>query len=342
MKLRRLLLLAGLVGICIVILAHLGDVPKFIDALGQLRWYVIPLVIIVQLASYYFNARYYQAFFAISDYKVGLKRLYQISLAINFANQALPSGGVAGTTYLSDAVKPEVPSGMAALAQLGRYIFTFLSYFIVLAVGLLLLFLGRSNDLNKPSVRLVILLMLGVLAIGLVLLMVFQERTRLEVVLKQGVRFINAFGRRILRRKKALIGPHRTDGFLYEFYSGYRLVIGQKGHWPNLLGWSLGYNIAEVLTIYVVFLGLGQWPNPGVVITAYTLAIIASFAGFLTGGVGVYELGMIGTFTALGVPFATGFTVVLVYRALSMILFLPPGFYLYRRGLLRRGHEAVS
>jgi len=36
------------------------------------------------------------------------------------------------------------------------------------------------------------------------------------------------------------------------------------------LAWSLAYNVAEVLTIYVVFVGLGIWINPGVVITAYT------------------------------------------------------------------------
>jgi len=343
MKLRRLLLVAGLIGIGVLVLVHLGDLSKFWDALQDLQWYVIPLVIIVQLASYYFNARYYQAFFAISHFHISLRRLYETSLAINFANQVLPSGGVAGTTYLSEAVKPEVPAGTAALAQLGRYIFTFLSYFIVLAIGFLLLFLGRNSDLNKPSVRLVIILMLAVLAIGLILLMVFQERRRLDAVLRQGVRAINWFGRKILRRTKPLIGSERIAGFLDEFYEGYHLVMGHKGRWPKLLGWSLGYNVTEVATIYVVFVGLGIWINPGVVITAYTLAIIASLAGFLTGGVGVYELGMIGTFTALGVPFATAFTVVLVYRALSMILFLPPGFYFYRRRLLGKApQEATS
>ena len=61
MKLRRLLLVAGLIGIGVLVLVHLGDLSKFWDALQDLQWYVIPLVIIVQLASYYFNARYYQA-----------------------------------------------------------------------------------------------------------------------------------------------------------------------------------------------------------------------------------------------------------------------------------------
>ena len=342
MKLSRLLLLAGLVGVGILLMANLGDLPKFLSALGHLRWYVVVMVIAVQLGSYYFNARYYQAFFAISKHTVGLRRLFEVSLAINFANQVVPSGGVVGTTYLTEAVKPEVPAGTATLAQLGRYIFTFLSYFIVLAVGFLIFFLSDDSDLNKVSVRLVIILMLVVLALGLVLLMIFSERSRLEAALRPVTHFTNAFGRHVLRRKQALIKPHWADQFLDEFYRGYRLVIGDKGRWPTLLGWSLAYNIAEVATIYVVFIGLGQWVNPGIVVTAYTLAIIASFAGFFTGGIGVYELGMIGAFTALGVPFATAFTVVLVYRVLSMALFLPPGFYFYRRDLLHKDQEAPA
>lgn len=342
MKLSRFLLLAGLVGVGILVLANLGDLHKFLLALRHFRWYVIILVILIQLASYYCNARYYQAFFAISKHRVELKRLYEVSLAINFANQVVPSGGVAGTTYLAEAVKPEVPAGMATLAQLGRYIFTFLSYFIVLAVGFLIFFLSDDSDLNKVSVRLIIILMLVVLAVGLVLLMIFSERSRLEAALRPFVRFINAFGRHVLRRKQAFIMPHWADQFLDEFYRGYRMVIGHKGQWPLLLSWSLAYNIAEVATIYVVFLGIGQWVNPGIVITGYTLAIIASFAGFLTGGIGLYELGMIGAFTALGVPFATAFTVVLVYRVLSMVLFLPPGFYFYRRHLLQAKAETVA
>ena len=338
---RRLLLLVGLIGICVLLLAHLGDLSKFWDALQDLGWYVVPLVIIVQLGSYYANARYYQAFFAISNYTIGLRRLFETSLAINFANQALPSGGLVGTTYLTEAMKPEVPSGTSALAQLGRYIFTFLSYFIVLAAGFLLLFLARDSNLNKPSVKLVIILMLAVLGIGLVVLMIFQERARFEPVLRLGVRLINGFGHRVMRHQDDLIGTDRVTRFLDEFYRGYHLVIGHRGRWPKLLAWSLLYNLTEVLTIYVVFIGMGMWVNPGIVVTAYTLAIIASFAGFLTGGVGVYELGMIGTFTALGVPFATSFTVVLVYRALSMILFLPPGFYFYRSRLLKPKAEVT-
>ena len=342
MKLRHLLLLVGLVGIGIIVLVNLGDAPAFFAALQHFHWYAVPLMIAVQLGSYYTNARYYQAFFAMSDHEVDFRRLYEASLAINFVNQAVPSAGVAATTYLREAIKPQVSIGTAALAQLGRYIFTFVSYFIVLAVGFLFLFLGTGERLDRVSVRVVLVLMLALLAAGTVLLAVFSERLRLEATLSPVIRVINGFSRKVLRRKRLPLGPARMKRFLDEIYRGYELIKERRDRWPVFLGWSLACNIAEVSTLYIVFVGLGSWINPGVVITAYTIAIIASSVGFITGGIGIYELTMIGGFVALGVPLALSLSAVLLYRILSMILFLPPGFYFYRRHLLVEPAEGAE
>jgi len=332
MKMRRLLILLGLVGIVAVVLSQLGDSHKLIEAFTKVRWYVVPLVIVVQLVSYYTNAKYYELFFAISNHKVRFSRLYQAALGINFANMAIPSGGVAGTTYLAEAIKPfGVPAAKSALAQVGNYIFSFVSYFIVLAFGFMTLFF--AGNLNKVSVRFVIFFMVIILIAGLVLLAIFSEQSRFQLFINPAVRFANRFGRVILRRKKPLVDRVRLNDFLGEFYHGYREILSHKGRWPGLLWWSLGGNIAEVLTIYMVFIGFGHWVNPGVVITGYTFAIIASVGGIIVNGLGVYEAGMIGTFTALGQPFALSFAVVLVYRILNMAIFLPVGLYFYRKHL---------
>jgi uncharacterized protein (TIRG00374 family) len=333
MNLRRFLIVVGILGIILLVFSTFGNPMTIILAFKQVRWYVVPLVIIMQLISYYYNARYYQEFFSIFGHKVDFRRLYEVSLAINFANQAIPSGGVAGTTYLAEAVKGSgVPPGQTTLAQLDRYIFTFLSYFIVLGFGFLMLLFG--NDLDKVSVRFMILLMVIVLAAGFVLLAIFSERSRLEKFLLPIIRALNSLGRHMLkRRRKPLVAEPDLDNFLTEFYHGYQLVMEHKGRWPALLWWSLGGNLAEVATLYVVFVGFGQWVNPGIVISAYTLGIAASVAGILVNGLGVLEAGLIGTFAALGVPFALAFAVTIVYRVLSFLLFLPPGLVYYRRHL---------
>jgi uncharacterized protein (TIRG00374 family) len=332
MNLRRLLILAGTLGVIVLIFSTFGNPATIVSTFERGSWYVVPLVIAAQLASYYYNAGYYQAFFAIFGHKTDLRRLYEASLGINFAGQAIPSGGVASTTYLAQAVKEYgVPPSQATLAQIGRYIFTFASYFVVLAFGFITLLF--SNDLNKVSVRVMILVIALTLAGGVMLMAVFSERSRLEALVKPIINLINAFGRRCLRRRRAIVSATRLDRFLTEFYRGYHEIIENKHNWPALFWWSLGGNLAEVATVYAVFVGFGHWVNPGVVIVAYTLAIAASVGGFLVNGLGVYEAGMIGAFAALGVPFALAFDVVLVYRILNFVLFLPPGLHYYRKHL---------
>jgi uncharacterized protein (TIRG00374 family) len=333
MNLRRFLILVGILGVILLIFSTFGNPLTIVQAFREVRWFVVPLVIIMQLISYYYNARFYQEFFSIFDHTVSFRRLYEASLAINFANQAIPSGGVAGTTYLAEAVKGAgVPAGQTTLAQLNRYIFTFLSYFIVLGFGFLMLLFG--NDLDKVSVRFMILLMVIVLGAGAVLLAIFSERSRLEKFLSPVIRALNALGRHMLKKRtKPLVNQAKLDNFLDEFYQGYHLVLEHKGRWPALLWWALGGNLAEVATLYAVFVGFGQWVNPGIVISAYTLGIAASVAGILVNGLGVLEAGLIGTFAALGVPFALAFAVTIVYRILSFVLFLPPGLLYYRRHL---------
>lgn len=331
MRLRQILILIGFLGIGLFLIAHLGDFSKFVEALSDVQWYMFPLLVAVQLYGFYCNAHYYQIFFAAAGSTVSLRRLFKISLAINFTNQVVPAGGLAGVAYLSEVVKPEVQSGTSTLSQLARYVFTFISYFVVLGFGLLLLFL--SGDLNKFSVRIMLIIMVAVLIIGIVILVIFSERSRTEWLLKPVLRLASGIKHRIFRRQGPIIEPDRLNQFLDDFYQGFHEIIRQRKTWPKLFAWCLGSNIAEVATLYTVFIGFGLWPNPGVVITGYTLAIMVSTLGIFTGGVGFYEFGMIGTLAALGIPFATAFAVVIVYRGLSMLFFLPPGFYYYRQTL---------
>jgi uncharacterized protein (TIRG00374 family) len=338
MKFQRVLIILGLLGLSVLLIANLGGLHKFIEAFRHVQWYVVPLLVGVQLISYFCNAKYYQAFFGLSDAQINFRRLYEASLAINFANQAIPAGGVAGATYLAQAVKHHVSPANAALAQLGRYAFTFLSHFPVLIVGFLLLFFGDS--LEKVSVQLTILAMFIILVLGAALLLVFSKRRRLERSIRPVVQLINSLGRRILRQPDDVLPYARIETFLNEFYDGYHQVIRHKGQWLKLGGWALGGNLAEIMTVYVVFIGFGIWPNPGIVITAYTLGIMVSVLGVFTNGVGVYEAGLIGTLTALGIPFALAFAVVIVYRGLNLGIFLPVGLVYYKKYLTADKHAA--
>jgi uncharacterized membrane protein YbhN (UPF0104 family) len=83
----------------------------------------------------------------------------------------------------------------------------------------------------------------------------------------------------------------------------------------------------------MAFLAFGKVMNPGIVIMAYLFANIASIFGGVFFSTGIFELGMIGTLVALGVPFVLAFSVTTVYRVLNVLISFPPGLYFYRKYL---------
>ncbi|MBW3538253.1 flippase-like domain-containing protein [Candidatus Parcubacteria bacterium] len=331
MNKRRLLVLAGLAALAIVVMVNLGYINQFVKLLRQVRWYVFPLVIAIQGLSYYANAKYYQTFFDIFNYHIQTGRLYRAALAINFVNQVFPSGGVSGASFLARELDGDVPAGKATLAQLVRYIFTFISFLAVLAVGVILLLVG--GDLNQITVRLTLLFLLVIVVVALLLVTVAADRQRVEVLALRIIRPLNRLVGLFRRRRRPLLTDAAVGRFFDEFYGGYHLLLEEKGHWRRPLLYALAGNVAEVATVYVVFLAFGAAVNPGIAIAAYTLANIVSLAAFVTSGVGVYEAAMITAFVALGVPLALAISVTVVYRVLNLALYLPPGFYFYRQSL---------
>jgi uncharacterized protein (TIRG00374 family) len=333
MNMRRIFLLIGLVGIGVILTMNFGGFGQFLKTLKQLHWYVIPLVIVIQIGSYIANAKFYDTFFKLSGHIVSMKRLIQASLAINFVNQAIPAGGIAGTTYLSRSLAPEVPPGKSTLAQLSRYVFSFLSFLPLLGLGFIITFF--SGNIGRVSVRLILFVIIVTITLGAGAIGFFSERSRMRKIVSPLVRFYNRVGKFFFRKSFKPLTAVEVGEFFDEFYSGYRTIMRKKNNWIKLLGWAMAGNFAEMATVYVTFIGFGIWVNVGVVIIAYLIAIAASLLGPLTAGAGALEFGMVGGFTALGIPFTLSFAVVVVYRFLNMLLFLPPGFYFYRKDLTK-------
>jgi len=90
-------------------------------------------------------------------------------------------------------------------------------------------------------------------------------------------------------------------------------------------------NVAEILTIYAVYLAFGELVNPGAVIIAYAIANFAGLISVLPGGVGIYEALMTAVLATAGVPPGLSLPVTVMYRILNMSLQLPIGWYFYHK-----------
>lgn len=329
MKARRVLIWAGMLALALAIVINFGYLSTFIDLLGHVQWYVLVLVATAQVWSYYSIAKFYQAFLRIFDYNISTRRLFEASLAINFVNQAFPSGGVSGASYLSQYLKGEVPVGKATLAQFVRYVFTYISFLVVLVFGFMLLFF--VGNVSSITVRLTLFVILLLIVMSLLLVTVVADRKRMEAIARPVVRLVNKIGS--LVRRKRFVSDAQLSHFFDEFYEGYHFLLANRSKWRLPLICALSANIAEVSTVYIVVLAFGVTLNPGIVIAAYTLANLFSIVSIISSGVGVYELTMVAAFAALKVPLALAVSVVIVYRMLNFVIFLPIGFYLYHKEL---------
>lgn len=330
MNFRRFLLWAALIAVVAVGLFSLDKIDQFLTLLGQARWQFLLLIPLIQLGSYWSNAKYYQSFLGIMGFHQPFKRLFETSIVINFVNQVFPSAGVSGASFLSRSLEG-VPVGRSTLAQIFRYIFTFLSFVVVLMVGFLLLYLG--GGIQQATVRWTGLFILLIIASCIVLITLVSNRKAVEAVGDRAVSGINRIAGIFKRHPKHLIDRVSTQRFYKEFYEGVDILHGQRGRWLKPMAFALVGNLAEVTTVYVAFLALGEAINPGVVIAGYALANFFSLLSLVTTGIGVYEGAMIATFVALGVPFALSLSVTVLYRVMNMLIFLPLGFYYYRRSL---------
>jgi len=320
----------GLAAFALIIVANIHRVGEFGGYLRQARWYILMFIVAAQLIGYYCMARYYQLFTSLFGIKQPLRKFYNMSLALNFVNQAFPSGGVSSLTYLG-AQLPDMPKGKITLTHFMRFIFTYVSFTVILLAGFVILIL--TGNVAAITSRFTLLIVSAIVAISIAALAIMSNESWLKFFANWARGAANQFAIKVMRRKKELISEQQLDHFIEEFHAGYEVLKGGRERWQGPLVYLFGNNITELLTIYVVFLSFGHWINPGVVIAGYALANALSVLGIFTGGVGIFEATMIATFTALGVPLALATAVVIVYRVLNLAIFLPVGYFFYNKSL---------
>ena len=110
-----------------------------------------------------------------------------------------------------------------------------------------------------------------------------------------------------------------------------------RRNWNQLLrpfGWCFLTLVLDIASLYMVFIALGVYPNPGVIIAAFLIALMASLLSIFTSGIGIFEIGMVGIMVGLGLSFDLSFSAAIVYRIIALWMFLPIGLYFYKRTML--------
>lgn len=318
-----------IIGLGVLIYFSRSQIFETFKKLADLNFFWLILILPLQIFNYLSVAKFYQSYLKELGENINTKKLYAIALEINFINNVFPSGGVSGFGYLRSRLKRMgVPTSKSTLTQLSRHSLTFLSFIIYLlfAMFLLSLFGNASRLMVFVSLSIIFLVIVG----AALLIYLISSASRIKKFVATLPNLINAIFNRFKNNHRPTIDVDRIERTFGQLHSDYMHI---RKNWSSLkkpFMWTMLMNFTELSTIFVVYLAFGYLVNPGAIIVAYAVASIAGLISILPGGVGVYEGLMTAILTSAGIPNALALSATLVYRVMTMVIFLPIGFVLYQ------------
>jgi uncharacterized protein (TIRG00374 family) len=329
---KLLLNIATVVALLVLIIAIREQLVDTFKKLAEVNTLALLLLIPIQALNYHAQAKMYQNLFAMLGNKLKYTFLYRASLELNFINHVFPSGGVSGISYFGMRLKnDEITGGKATLVQLIKLGMLFLSFEILLIAGLLALAIGnQANDfVILVTSTITTLLVVGTAAF----VMIIGSEKRINATFTFLTRVLNRILHFFLPRSPETINIKRAERAFRELHTNYKTIESKWRELKMPFLWALLANLTEVVAIYVVYLAFGEWVNIGAVILAYAVANFAGLISVMPGGVGIYEALMTGVLVAAGIPAALSLPVTVMFRVLSTLIQVPPGWVLYHHAL---------
>ncbi len=308
------------------------QIVETVSNVGNLKKFALFLMLPAQVLNYHAYSQMYQDLFYILDKRVRYLKMFRLQLELNFVNTVFPSGGVTGVSYFGVRMRSMgVSGGQSTLVQFMKYVLVFISFQILLAVGLLILALGgqASNLAVLVAGSLATLLFVGTFVCAYII----GSKQRINSFFTFITRVINRAIHVFRRSHPETINVQTVQDLFTDLHDNYMLIRKNPKVLKRPLVSALLANIAEIITIYIVYIAFGQWVNPGAVIIAYAVANFAGVISVFPGGVGIYEFLMTGVLASAGVPPGVSLPITITYRIINMTIQLPPGYYYYHKAI---------
>lgn len=330
MRIKQILFFVAFVVIAILLIIQLGQFQEFLTVIRQVNLYILLGVLVLRALYYLANTKYLETYLKIFRHRPAFKDLFKSVLVMNFADSVFPSAGFSGIAVLRGSLrKYGISPHTSTVAQAFYRAFTGISY-IALLVGSLI-FLFFSQNIEMVSFRLILVALLVMLVVSFVIAGLLLNKKISYRVAFWLTRPLNWGLKKI---KKNSLSRQQLDQLLGKLYSS---IAEFRNDWKKLLrpfGWTFISLVIDVSSLYLVFVALGQFPNPGVVSAAFIIAMSISIFSVFTSGVGVFELGLVSVLVALGLNFDISFSASIIYRIIAFWLFIPVGLFFYKRTLV--------
>jgi uncharacterized protein (TIRG00374 family) len=315
-------MLQTLVVVTVLVAAIYLFVPKLVgleDALGKLGS-ADPAWLAVALG---FGLAMFATYIALFRGVVGgdvlpltWREAYEINMAGLAASRVFSAGGAGGIALTYWALrKAGMEPRRSASRMIAFLVLQYMFYPLALIVCGVLLRTGVAS--GEASVELTIIpaaIAALILLLGALVALIPQDFERRIAGFAEGHRRA-ALAKRLARGPAALAEGVRTAFDLFSHPKrGGLAVAGAIGFWGT-----------QIAILWAAFEAFGVGVPVAVLVQAFFLGMVANLIPFAPGGVGAVDAGLIGAFVLFGLPEATVFAAVLIYRLIAFWLPIPPG-----------------
>lgn len=332
MKFRSWLNIVILALLALVIIFGWKDLVQAWNLMGKVNIRIFILIIPIQFISYYAVGQIMFSYLQSKGDLLGISRrkVARISLELNFMNHIVPVPGAAGFTYFSWILgKMGISTSRSTIAQVIRYVLTFMSFISVVIVSVIAL--TFDNKINRTVTGISLIFILITIATIAIIIFSISNHKRLIAASNWLSRMINLIVHKITRGKKRQVIKEQTiENFFNEMHEDYTEICRDKRILVKPFFWALLSNILDVGLVWIAFLALGFSVNPAMLFIAYGLSSIASFFAVTPGGAGVYEGIMIAFLASAGVPAEVAIAGTLLARATLLAGTLLFGYISYQ------------
>lgn len=245
------------------------------------------------------------------------REAYEISMA-SFAASRLFSGGGAGgivVTYWA-LRKAGMERRQSACRMVAFLVLLYSIYLLALVVFGVLLRTGVLPGAAPPGLTIVPAAIGGALIVVLVLIALIPADVERRMERWGKSHPGGRFAQRLVTVPDTLARGTRTAiAFIRQPKRGGLALLGSIGFWA-----------ANIAALWASFKAFDVDVAFGVVVQGYFVGMVANLIPGAPGGVGTVDAGMIGAFVLFGLPGASVFAAVLIYRLFAFWLPVLPGF----------------
>jgi len=333
-----------LILLALVIIVAWPQIVKAWGLLGQVNLWILLLLLPVQFASYYATGGMIFSYLRAKGNLEDMSRwsMTRLALELNFVNHILPSGGAAGFSYLAWILKKHhVSISRSTMAQIIRFVLTFLSFVFLLIIAIVVLIFRHEINWTISGIG----FLLAVVAIGGTLLGVWliKDNARLRRFSAWLTKTVNRFVRWLTRgkKRKAINGDHVLE-FFDGLHDDFLAIRRERKILIKPFIWATIANILDVALLWISFWSLGYPLEPALLFIAFGIASIAGAVSITPGGAGVYEAVMVTFLAAAGVPPDVAIAGTLLARVTLLAGTILFGYVFYQLTVVKYGKPPVN